>query len=81
MTGNIKLSNHVSLQETAINLLATGYTVSDVARILEIDSSTVRRWWVVNPLFKPAVEALKQQAASQPDQPDNSRPTVPRKRK
>jgi transcriptional regulator with XRE-family HTH domain len=54
----------MSLQDAAINLLATGYSLRDVAAILNVESSTVRRWWSGDPLFKPRVEALKQQAIS-----------------
>lgn len=52
----------MSLQDAAINLLATGYTVRDAARILNVEPSTIRHWWGADPMFKPTVDALRQQA-------------------
>ena len=52
----------MSLQEAAINLLATGYTVRDAARILNVEPSTIRHWWGADPLFKPTIDAVRQQA-------------------
>ena len=55
------LNDEVSLHDAAINLLATGYSVSEVAEIFNIDSSTVRRWWRADPLFKYKIEAIQEQ--------------------
>jgi hypothetical protein len=52
----------MSLQEAAINLLATGYSVRDAARILNVEPSTIRHWWGADPLFKPTVDAVRQQS-------------------
>lgn len=52
----------MSLQEAAINLLATGYSVRDAARILDVEPSTIRHWWGADPLFKPTIDAVRQQS-------------------
>jgi len=57
-----KYPAEMSLQEAAINLLATGYSVRDAARILNVEPSTIRHWWGADPLFKPTVDAVRQQA-------------------
>jgi transposase-like protein len=59
------LNDELSLHDAAINLLATGYSVSEVAEIFNIDSSTVRRWWRADPLFKLTVEAIQEQITLQ----------------
>jgi hypothetical protein len=55
----------VSLPDAAINLLAIGYSVREVARILNEEPSMIRHWWGADPLFKPMVDALKQQIEPQ----------------
>ncbi|MFL6213020.1 MAG: helix-turn-helix domain-containing protein [Blastocatellia bacterium] len=57
-----KYPAEMSLQEAAINLLATGYSVRDAARILNVEPSTIRHWWGADPLFKPTIDAVRQQA-------------------
>ena len=52
----------MSLQEAAINLLATGYSVREAATILRVEPSTIRHWWGADPLFKPTIDAVRQQA-------------------
>ena len=59
---NDKSHVDMSLQDAAINLLAIGYSVKDAAKILNVEPSTIRHWWGADPLFKPTVDALKQQA-------------------
>ena len=53
----------ISLQEAAINLLATGYSVKEAATILSVEPSTIRHWWGADPLFKPTVDAVRQKAS------------------
>jgi transposase len=56
----------ISLQDAAINLLATGYSVREAAKILNVEPSTIRHWWGADPQFKTTVATLRQQAASTP---------------
>ena len=56
----------MSLQEAAINLLATGYSVREAATILCVEPSTIRHWWGADPLFRPTVDALRQQTEPLP---------------
>jgi transposase len=56
----------MSLQEAAINLLATGYSVREAATILRVEPSTIRHWWGADPQFRPTVDALRQQTEPQP---------------
>jgi transposase-like protein len=64
MMGDASLPAEMSLQDAAINLLTVGYSISEAARILDVEPSTVRRWWSDDPLFKLRIEALKEQAIS-----------------
>ena len=68
-----KYPAEMSMQEAAINLLATGYSVRDAARILNVEPSTIRHWWGADPLFKPTVDAIRQQAEPRASSRDNER--------
>lgn len=52
-----------SKQEAAINLLAIGYTSSDVSSVLRISRSTVNFWNKHLPQFKAQLEVLQEQLA------------------
>jgi hypothetical protein len=52
-----------SKQEAAINLLAIGYTSSDVSSVLRISRSTVNFWNKHLPRFKAQLEVLQEQLA------------------
>jgi len=52
-----------SKQEAAVNLLAIGYTSSDVSSVLRISRSTVNFWNKHLPLFRAELEVLQEQLA------------------
>lgn len=52
-----------SKQEAAVNLLAIGYTSSDVSSVLRISRSTVNFWNKHLPLFRAELEELQEQLA------------------
>jgi|SRR6516165_1495317 hypothetical protein len=52
-----------SKQEAAINLLAIGYSSSDVSSVLRISRSTVNFWNKHLPQFKAQLEVLQEQLA------------------
>jgi hypothetical protein len=56
-----------SKQEAAVNLLAIGYTSSDVSSVLRISRSTVNFWNKHLPLFRAELEVLQEQLAEDKD--------------
>jgi len=56
-----------SKQEAAVNLLAIGYTSSDVSSVLRISRSTVNFWNKHLPLFRAELEELQEQLAEDKD--------------
>jgi transposase len=56
-----QLPESMCLQEVAMNLLATGYTVEEAAEILSVTPSTIYTWYRRDPSFKPTVNHLRKQ--------------------
>src|SRR5262249_46641178 len=53
-----------TIQDAAINLFLTGYSVQEVAKILRLEVAVIRRWWTADPMFTPSDEALRYREAA-----------------
>lgn len=56
-----QLSELMCLQDVAINLLATGYTIEEVAEVLGLAARTIERWRYADPSFKRTLKNLSTQ--------------------
>ena len=60
-----QLSESMCLQDVAINLLATGYSIEEVAEVLGVTVVAISNWQRRNPSFRPTVKRLSEQVEQQ----------------
>ena len=60
-----QLSGSMCLQDAAMNLLATGYSIEEVADVLGITVSAIANWKYRNPSFRPMVKSLSEEVEQQ----------------
>jgi transposase len=53
-----QLSESMCLQDAAMNLLATGYSMREVAEVLGVNVKTIYDWQCSDPSFRPTVMSL-----------------------
>jgi transposase len=56
-----QLSEQMCLQDAAMNLLATGYSVEEAAQVLGLSPGAIYNWVRRNSAFRPTVESLRKQ--------------------
>jgi predicted DNA-binding protein YlxM (UPF0122 family) len=57
-----QLSEQMCLQDVAMNLLATGYSMKEVAEVLGINARTIYDWQRRDPSFRSTVISLHKQS-------------------
>jgi hypothetical protein len=60
-----QLSEPMCLQDVAINLLATGYSMEEVADVLGIEVKIIKNWRRRDPSFRPLINSLSQQMSQE----------------
>jgi transposase len=56
-----QLSESMCLQDVAMNLLAIGYSMAEVAEVLGFTVSSIYNWKYRNPSFSPTVKRLSEE--------------------
>jgi hypothetical protein len=63
-----QLSELMCLQDVAINLLATGYSMEEAAEVLGVTVVAISNWQRRNPAFRPIVKSLREQVEQRQQQ-------------
>jgi transposase len=60
-----QLSESMCLQDVAMNLLATGYSLEEAAQVLGVTVGAIYNWQRRDSSFKPTVKSLRKQVDQQ----------------
>jgi hypothetical protein len=62
---NQQLSESICLQDAAMNLLATGYSIEEAAETLGVTANAINIWRRRNPSFKRTVKNISEKVKQQ----------------